>query len=80
MKVLERKVGELFRFRCGKCYSAFEMTGEEKRENDLKQDPPGGMNQLDWFDCPVCGRRQVPDRKTMHMFAIMDNGKQYMVY
>lgn len=36
MKTLQKKVQVLYRFRCERCRSQFEMTEEEKIENDWK--------------------------------------------
>lgn len=36
MKTLQKKVQTLYRFRCAQCGSKFEMTEEEKIENDWK--------------------------------------------
>lgn len=65
MKTLQKRVQVLYRFRCERCRSKFEMTEEEKLENDWKFDDRKDkeklraegrfpMNILDNFDCPVC--------------------------
>lgn len=36
MKTLQKRVQVLYRFRCERCRSQFEMTEEEKLENDWK--------------------------------------------
>lgn len=36
MKTLQKRVQILYRFRCERCRSKFEMTEEEKNENDWK--------------------------------------------
>ena len=38
MKTLQKRVQVLYRFRCERCRSKFEMTEEEKLENDWKFD------------------------------------------
>ena len=67
MKTLQKRVQVLYRFRCERCRSKFEMTEEEKLENDLKFDigdksnpyHTSPSNPLDHFDCPVCGCQNV---------------------
>lgn len=80
MKTLERKISEIYRFRCDRCQSKFEMTGEEKHENDLKQDPKSGRNYPFHFDCPVCNARRYVLNRDMHLFYVMDTGREHMVY
>ena len=91
MKTLQKRVQVLYRFRCERCRSKFEMTEEEKLENDWKFDDHkdkerrraegrGPMNTLDYFDCPVCGCKRYVMRKDMHRFAVMDDGTEIMEY
>ena len=91
MKTLQKRVQVLYRFRCERCRSKFEMTEEEKLENDWKFDDHkdkerrraegrGPMNTLDYFDCPVCGCKRYVMRKDMHRFAVMDDGTEIIEY
>ena len=91
MKTLQKRVQVLYRFRCERCRSKFEMTEEEKLENDWKFDDHrdkekrraegrGPMNNLDYFDCPVCGCKRYVMKKDMHRFAVMDDGTEIMEY
>ena len=91
MKTLQKRVQVLYRFRCERCRSKFEMTEEEKLENDWKFDDRKNkeilraegckpMNTLDNFDCPVCGCKRYVMRKDMHRFAVMDDGTEIMEY
>ena len=88
MKTLQKRVQVLYRFRCDRCRSKFEMTEEEKLENDWKFD--GGdksnpyhtspSNPLDHFDCPVCGCVRYVRKNDMHRFSVMDDGTEVMDY
>ena len=88
MKTLQKRVQVLYRFRCERCRSKFEMTEEEKLENDWKFD--GGdksnpyhtspSNPLDHFDCPVCGCVRYVRKNDMHRFSVMDDGTEVMDY
>ena len=95
MKTLQREVQILYRFRCERCRSKFEMTAEEKRENDIKftdnwakqleqQEQYGWTpmphNPHDHFDCPVCGCIRYVRRGDMHSFHVMDDGTEIMDY
>ena len=88
MKTLQKRVQVLYRFRCERCRSKFEMTEEEKLENDWKFD--GGdksnpyhtlpSNPLDHFDCPVCGCVRYVMKNDMHRISVMDDGTKVMDY
>ena len=95
MKTLQKRVQVLYRFRCERCRSKFEMTEEEKRENDIKftddwadrlrQQKEYGWeaspyNPLDQFDCPVCGVVRYVRRNEMHRYSVMDDGTEIMEY
>ena len=91
MKTLLKSRLVLYRFRCERCRSKFEMTEEEKLENDWKFDYNKDkekrraegcepMNLLDRFDCPVCGCERYVMEKDMHRFAVMDDGTEIMEY
>ena len=95
MKTLQKRVQVLYRFRCERCRSKFEMTEEEKRENDIKftddwadrlrQQKEYGWelrphNPLDHFDCPVCGATRYVNRGEMHRYSVMDDGTEIMDY
>ena len=81
----------MYRFRCSCCYSKFELTEEEKLENDWKFDDMDDkeerraaghfpFNSSDYFDCPVCSGVRTASRGSMHKFAVMDSGKEIRVY
>ena len=95
MKTLQREVQVLYRFRCERCRSKFEMTAEEKRENNIKftenwerqleQEKEYGLtphphNPNDKFDCPVCGCVRYVRRGDMHRYHVMDDGTEIMDY
>ena len=92
MKTLQKRVQVLYRFRCERCRSKFEMTEEEKLENDWKFDDRIDkerlraeghiplMNHLNQFDCPVCGCKRYVMEKDMHRFAVMDDGTEIIEY
>lgn len=95
MKTLEKRVRILYRFRCSTCKSKFEMTEDEKRENDIKfttdwakkleREKKYGLearphNPLDYFDCPVCGCKRSVRSGDMHKYSVMDNGAEIMHY
>ena len=91
MKTLQKRMQVLYRFRCERCRSKFEMTEEEKLENDWKFDGRKNkeklrtegrfpINHLDHFDCPVCGCKRYVMEKDMHRFAVMDDGTEIIEY
>lgn len=91
MKTLQKRVQILYRFRCGTCKSKFEMTGEEKIENDLKFDDRKYKGKRrdkacfqfitpDRFDCPICGFERNVLGGYMHRFAVMDDGTEIQEY
>ena len=88
MKTLQKRVQVLYRFRCDRCRSKFEMTEEEKLENDWKFDEgdksnpyhTSPSNPLDHFDCPVCGCVRYVRKNDMHRFSVMDDGTEVMDY
>ena len=91
MKTLQKRVQVLYRFRCERCRSKFEMSEAEKMENDWEFDDRNDKerrraegyaphNPLDNFNCPVCGCRRHVMRGEMHRFAVMDDGTEIRVY
>ena len=91
MKTLQKRVQVLYRFRCERCRSKFEMTEEEKLENDWKFDDRKDKEKLrtegrfrinpsDTFDCPVCGCERRVSRGDMHRIDVMDDGTEIMEY
>lgn len=95
MKTLQKRVQILYRFRCERCRSKFEMTEEEKLENDIKftdnwdkqieREKVLGVkatphNPLNHFDCPVCGCIRYVMRNDMHRYSVMDDGTELMDY
>lgn len=91
MKTLQKRVQVLYRFRCERCRSKFEMTEEEKVENDWEFDDDkekekrrtegrSPRNPLDRFYCPVCQCKRIVRRGDMHRFAVMDDGTELMEY
>ena len=91
MKTLQKRVQVLYRFRCERCRSKFEMTEEEKLENDWKFDDRIDKEKLrtegrfpintsDTFDCPVCGCERRVSRGDMHRIDVMDDGTEIMEY
>lgn len=91
MKTLQKRVQILYRFRCSRCKSKFEMTSEEKLENDWKFDDRKNKNDLrekgwspsnplDYFDCPICNCKQLVKRCDMHKIAVMDDNTEIVCY
>lgn len=95
MKTLQKEVQVLYRFRCERCRSLFEMTEDEKRENDIKftddwakqleQEEkygwkPNPNNPHDQFDCPVCNCKRIVRRGDMHRYHVMDDGMEIQDY
>ena len=86
MKTLEQSVNVIYRFRCNKCKSKFEMTQEERTENDWnhtegdKTNRSYPHNPTDKFDCPVCNSVQRMDFHSIHKFFVMDNGMEFQDY
>lgn len=91
MKTLQKQVDILWRFRCDRCRSKFEMTNEEKLDNDWKfnessvykdRNEPGAFphNPMEHFDCPVCGKVEYVRRGEMHKFILFDDGTEFKEY
>lgn len=91
MKTLQKRVQVLYRFRCGRCRSKFEMNEEEKLENDWKFDNRKDkekiraegrfpINLSNNFDCPACGCEGYVYREDMHRFVVMDDGTEIKEY
>ena len=93
MKTLQKTIGEIYRFRCHRCESKFEMSGEEKVENDWEQlkkrdakaydrDKKNGWEPITSHDfyCPVCERESYSRRKDWHCYAVFDDGTEYLKY
>ena len=88
MKVLRKAESILWQFRCDRCRSDFEMTDEEKKENDRKydeschKDDPNHTphNPLNYFDCPVCNCKRLVRRNEMHKIIVMDDGSHHFEY
>lgn len=95
MKTLQKRVQVLYRFRCDRCRSKFEMTENEKRENDIKYTEdwadrleqqkkygwePTPRNLYDKFYCPVCETERIVRRGDMHRYSVMDDETEIMEY
>jgi len=90
MKTLQGYVAKIYRFRCDRCRSKFEMDEEEMLDNDWKynegvykdRNEPGAHphNPLHKFDCPVCGRQRYVMHNDYHVFHVMDDGEEIMIY
>lgn len=95
MKTLQKGEMRLYRFRCDHCRSKFEMTEEEKFQNDIQFDDEWDKkvqnqekygwkatpnNLLNHFNCPVCDCIRYVRRNEMHCFVIMDDGTEVMDY
>ena len=87
MKTLQRKVKFVYRFRCIRCRSLFEMTEEEKLDNDwLFDDRPNKddlrakgrrpRNLCNYFNCPVCNNVSFSKKNDMQKVAVMDDGTE----
>lgn len=87
MKTLQQKAKIVYRFRCFKCRSLFEMTEEEKLDNDWRFDSRPNKddlrakgqhprNSLDNFNCPVCNDVSFPKKIDTRKVAIMDDGTE----
>ena len=90
MKTLEGRTKRIYRFRCDRCNSKFEITEEEKMDIDWEfsddeqkkwslEDPKYRPSNYPWkFNCPICKRvRTVHD---VSAIDVMDNGKEVIVY
>lgn len=86
MKTLQKQVDILWRFRCERCRSQFEMTDAEKVENDKKFSEVDETsliyphNPMHYFDCPVCNTRRYVRNYEMHKFMLMDDGTEFKEY
>ena len=87
MKTLQQKAKIVYRFRCFRCRSLFEMTEEEKLDNDwlfdrrpdkddLRAQGYHPRNPLDNFNCPVCGKVSFSKKNDMQKIAVMDDGTE----
>ena len=79
MKTLETMKEEMYSFRCNRCRSKFEMTKDERKENDWVngEHKKGGTNDYphnptNRFYCPVCKKQQ--NMHDIHRYFVMDNG------
>lgn len=83
MKILQKKDKVIFRFRCNRCCSLFEMTDDERYENDKKHNESSiseSHNPLNKFDCPVCKTTRFMKHETIHKYFIMNDGSEIMDY
>ena len=86
MKILEKEVKTLYRFRCYRCRSKFEMTAQEKRANDLKYTDKGRFrsdapHNPEWkFNCPICGRDSMVLKQDQEIVHVMDNKNEVTIY
>lgn len=86
MKTLQKQVAIVWRFRCDRCRSQFEMTDAEKEINDRKHSevPETSSiyphNPMNHFDCPVCNTRRYVRKNEMHKFMVMDDGSEIQEY
>lgn len=78
MKILQKRVQVLYRFRCDACKSKFEMTEDEKLKNDLEFG--NYRDRLDRFSCPLCKHTGIVLGGYMHRFAVMDDGTEIKEY
>ena len=87
MKTLQQKAKIVYRFRCFRCRSLFEMTEEEKLDNDwlfdrrpdkddLRANGYRPRNALAYFNCPVCDKVSFPKKCDMQKVAVMDDGTE----
>lgn len=87
MKTLQQKAKIVYRFRCMRCRSLFEMTEEEKVDNDwlfdrhpnkddLRAKGHHPLNIYDYFNCPVCNDVSFPKKIDIRKVAIMDDGTE----
>ena len=88
MKILQKRVNVVYRFRCNRCKSKFEMTEEEKLENDWKFDEGDKsnphhtepINPMNHFYFPVCECVRYVNKYDFHRYSIMDNGFEVRDY
>lgn len=84
MKTLQKAVKMVYRFRCEKCQSKFEMTREEKVENDWRYTSKiGGSgdypnNPMNYFPCPVCKCKRRVGNGDMEIYVIMEDGTEVL--
>ena len=79
MKILQRHKSVLYRFRCSRCSSQFEMTEEERTENDWEygenkkgeRDYP--HNPVNKFFCPICDKVEFMEDRTIHRYVILED-------
>ena len=93
MKVLQKYERKLYRFRCDRCRSLFEMTEEEKLDNDWeynsssvwkkedREDPCARPhNPTNKFYCPICEAVRHVYRDDIHEYHIMNDGIEIQKY
>ena len=87
MKTLQQKAKIVYRFRCFRCRSLFEMTEEEKLDNDglfdsrpnkddLRANDYRPRNASAYFNCPVCDKVSFSKKNDMQKVAVMDDGTE----
>ena len=87
MKTLQQKAKIVYRLRCIRCRSLFEMTEEEKLDNDwlfdsrptkddLRAEGYHPRNASAYFNCPVCDKVSFPKKSDMQKVAVMDDGTE----
>ena len=87
MKILQQNVRFMYRFRCKKCRSLYEMDECEKLENDWKygeytdrKENRFPYNPLNKFYCPVCNAVEAVRFEDIHKYAVMDDGTMIEEY
>lgn len=73
MKILQKSEKTLYRFRCSRCKTLFEMDKTERDEADHKY----GYRQ---FECPICNAVRVIYKDEYHAFAVMEDGTEYQKF
>ena len=79
MKILQKHKSVLYRFRCKKCSSQFEITDEERRENDWeygeyqKGERNYPHNPTNKFWCPICNAVEFMESRTIHKYVILED-------
>lgn len=88
MKTLQERTKRIYRFRCDRCSSKFEITEDEKLEIDRKFDRGTASQKADpnrmphnypWnFDCPVCNAVRLGGRASC--IDVMNDGTEVVLY
>lgn len=72
MKILQKRVKVVYRFRCVSCRTKFEMDEQEAEETGAHIGYRGSFE----FNCPICKRDNFSVGRETTKISIMDDGTE----